>query len=339
MKLKSINEILEFIENSTLDELLAYGLEEKNRNLNVKYKSFKNSYTKYFLKKKDYKRLIWNLLIKRIRYKPFSQVFYNEMPPASYSEKDGIKPTFEEGIVSLKSNIEKIKSIPFNKDDKTQSVLYNIINYRLNGDKNYLLIDYDHDHLIYFDDDLIQCKEKEVFVDCGGYVGDTTEAFIKKYKNYERIYFFEPDPINKEKSKKRLSNYTKIEFIQKVLDNKNTKVKFKSLGDMGSRICTDEKDDPRMTDVFVDSATIDSEIEEEVTFIKMDIEGNELNALKGAYNHIKKDTPKLAISLYHKLEDLYEIPLYILSINPNYKLFLRHYGTSFSEVVLYGIVE
>ncbi len=75
----------------------------------------------------------------------------------------------------------------------------------------------------------------------------------------------------------------------------------------------------------------------EATFIKMDIEGSELAALQGAKETIQKYRPKLAISLYHKPEDMLEIPNYILNIVPDYKLYLRHYATNLWETVLYAI--
>lgn len=74
-----------------------------------------------------------------------------------------------------------------------------------------------------------------------------------------------------------------------------------------------------------------------ITFIKMDIEGSELEALKGAKETIKQFKPKLAICVYHKKEDLLEIPQYILSLNPGYKLFLRNAASIPTDVVLYAL--
>jgi hypothetical protein len=76
----------------------------------------------------------------------------------------------------------------------------------------------------------------------------------------------------------------------------------------------------------------------QVTFIKMDIEGAELNALIGSRNTIVKNKPILAISIYHKKKDIFEIINYILSLNLNYKFYLRHYSLGKSETILYAIV-
>ena len=68
----------------------------------------------------------------------------------------------------------------------------------------------------------------------------------------------------------------------------------------------------------------------------MDVEGAELKSLMGARRTITRDHPRLAISVYHTLEDIYEIPCYILSIVPEYKFYLRHYCSRDYETVLYA---
>ena len=78
-------------------------------------------------------------------------------------------------------------------------------------------------------------------------------------------------------------------------------------------------------------------VSDPVTFIKMDIEGAELEALKGSSKIIKKYMPKLAISLYHKKDDILEIPLYIKELVPEYKLYIRHYSNAGVETVLYAV--
>ena len=90
----------------------------------------------------------------------------------------------------------------------------------------------------------------------------------------------------------------------------------------------------------VQLTSIDSALNgEAVTFIKMDVEGAELKSLMGARNTIIKNHPSLAICAYHKHEDLYELPKYILSIVPEYKFYLRHYCSCSYETVLYACCE
>ena len=89
----------------------------------------------------------------------------------------------------------------------------------------------------------------------------------------------------------------------------------------------------------VTSVTLDDDIKEKVTLIKMDIEGSEEQALIGAINHIKKDTPKLLIAVYHNHDDLWKLPKLIDTINPNYKYYLRYFGNKYypTEVVLMAL--
>ena len=72
-------------------------------------------------------------------------------------------------------------------------------------------------------------------------------------------------------------------------------------------------------------------------FIKMDIEGAELSALKGGMSTIKKCRPQLAISIYRSSEDFINIPLYLKENLENYKFRLGHYSPRLSETVLYAI--
>lgn len=69
----------------------------------------------------------------------------------------------------------------------------------------------------------------------------------------------------------------------------------------------------------------------------MDIEGVELEALKGCKNTIMHDRPKLAISVYHRPEDIIEIPMYIKTLLPDYNLYMRHYSFYDGETVLYAL--
>jgi hypothetical protein len=87
---------------------------------------------------------------------------------------------------------------------------------------------------------------------------------------------------------------------------------------------------------------LDDDIKEDTTFIKMDIEGAELAAIIGAQNHIKRSKPKLAISLYHNLSDLIEIPKLIKQLVPEYKFYLQHCPTHFpfpTEYVLLAVID
>ena len=69
----------------------------------------------------------------------------------------------------------------------------------------------------------------------------------------------------------------------------------------------------------------------------MDVEGAELESLKGAQKVIKRDKPKLAVCIYHKPEDILTLPLFIKKLVPEYKFYLRSYSNADNEMVLYAI--
>ncbi len=118
-------------------------------------------------------------------------------------------------------------------------------------------------------------------------------------------------------------------MIPKGLWSEYAEMSFKSNG--GSSSITEDGD------VHIIADCIDRCIDAPVTFIKMDIEGAEYQAILGAKNIINKYKPKLAICVYHKPEDIWELPWLIHKINPEYKFYLRHYSFGDVETVLYAL--
>lgn len=108
------------------------------------------------------------------------------------------------------------------------------------------------------------------------------------------------------------------------------KLHFNSMDD-GSRIQNEG-------DLIIQTISLDEFFEEiePPTFIKMDIEGAELMALRGGASILRRYHPKLAISVYHKTEDIFKIPEYLLSLYPDYKFDFRHYTGIYGDTVLYA---
>jgi len=185
----------------------------------------------------------------------------------------------------------------------------------------------------YFDP-VIDLQDNEVFVDCGAYTGDTAEIFMRNTGNRYRYYYaFEPDESNFVSASAFLSDKANAALIPKGLWSTDSSLNFKDGYTSSSGVCDDGESSVEVTSIdnyFADKHNIP-------TIIKMDIEGSELEALKGAENTIREHKPKLAICIYHKPEDLYEIPAIIKSYREDYKLYIRHYTGTFSELVLYAI--
>lgn len=188
----------------------------------------------------------------------------------------------------------------------------------------------------YFYEEFLQYGGKEIFIDAGCYNLGTTVDFAKLCKGLQKVYAFEPDAVNYEACVKRMEKekdtLPEIVMFPYGTWSEKTKLHFTATADGCSHIGEG--------DTVIQTTTIDDTVDksDRVTFIKMDVEGAELESLKGARNLIKRDCPRLAICIYHKPEDMITLPLYIKSLVPEYKLYLRSYSNSDNEMVLYAIL-
>lgn len=181
--------------------------------------------------------------------------------------------------------------------------------------------------------DIFEMGEEEVFVDAGAFDGDTVQQFIELTNGrFKKIYAFEPDKSNYKKILNRQYG-EKVKIFNGGLYDVTTEIAF--LGDKGGSSKIEMGGNETISIYQFDSI---DEVDEKVTFIKMDIEGSERKALEGMKKTICRDKPKLAICIYHKYEDLWEIPLYIKELVPEYKIFIRNYTTYLDEIVLYAVV-
>lgn len=174
-------------------------------------------------------------------------------------------------------------------------------------------------------------EKDETFVDAGAYDGDTARAFAAWAKEWRHIYAFEPDPSNREKCGRTLQNLSpeKTTLFPYGAWKEKGALRFKNTGDWSSEV--NEAGEFRIPVSSIDEEICDGR----VTFIKMDIEGSERAALEGAEKTVQRNRPKLAICVYHKPEDILDLPEYILSLHPDYRLYLRHYSLISTETVLY----
>lgn len=183
----------------------------------------------------------------------------------------------------------------------------------------------------YFDLDIVKFSEQEVFMDGGALDGQDTIRFLDLCSESACAYLFEPDIENFKKTKEKFQSYNDVRVIQRGLWDCEETLKFNSGEKENSAISEDGN-------IEIETAAIDDiETKAPITFIKMDIEGSESKALDGARKAIMQHKPKLAICVYHKPEDIIELPLKILEMNPEYKLYLRHYSYTDTETVLYAI--
>lgn len=188
----------------------------------------------------------------------------------------------------------------------------------------------------YFSPDFIQLHPAEVYVDCGAFDGDTIKAFLAaSNSSFRKILAFEPDPINFETLRRFVTTLpsavqARITLEHAAVAAQNGKVRFSAQGSLSSRVGEGEE--------AVEAVGIDSRLDGvSPTFIKMDIEGAEPDALLGAENHIRNVSPTLAICCYHSQDHLWSIPLLINSLRPDYKFYLRAHDLEAWDLVCYAI--
>ncbi len=239
----------------------------------------------------------------------------------------------------IKKNIKKFeKAFSFLNDDFSRQVYINILKSKISCNEKY--IERIRNYNQYFDKNIIKFSDEEVYLDVGAYTGDSIRKFLNVVKGkFKKIIAFEPDKKNF-KILKDYVNKQKIKGI-KLLKigawNKKDILSFTeellgSSGIKGRKLCGKQ--------VKIKVNSIDNILKDkEVTFIKMDVEGSEHNAILGAKKTIKKNKPKLAISVYHKRQDLYDIILLLKSLVPEYKFYLRHYSDTNADTILYAIYD
>jgi FkbM family methyltransferase len=213
-------------------------------------------------------------------------------------------------------------------DQDSRQTLLDTVRYRLTANEQYMQSYRVRLKDQYFEDFLD--LHEEVFVDAGGFDGDTTEEFCLRCNDYRKVFIFEPSVKNMAAAKKRLKTFKKIDYLEVGLSDLQGKLHFNA--DAGSASSVIEGGGES-----IDVTTLDAAVNEPVSFIKMDLEGWELKALAGAAEHIKQDKPKLAIAVYHSASDFRNIANYVLSLNPNYRIYLRHYTQGWSETVMFFI--
>lgn len=189
---------------------------------------------------------------------------------------------------------------------------------------------------IYFPD-FITHLDGEVFFDCGACDGDTVELFLGKWEKYKYIVAFEPDRENYKNLADKAKNNWSMQSVPYAVGDKNDRVGFISNGDYSSHIGEAEDVNSVVCVKLDDYVDANSLRIPPPTYIKMDIESYEPEALWGARKTIKEYSPVLAICAYHTSDHIWQIPLLIHAINPTYKLFFRRYAEGAWEIVWYAV--
>lgn len=234
----------------------------------------------------------------------------------------------------LVENFDTLREMYYEfSDEKSRETFIAFVKGRISAEQDYFINAMVPDQ--YFPPDIIRLNTDEVIVEAGSNDGRTLQEMIDITNGkFKRIYCFEPDKICIEMLEKIITKSQKpITLIRKGVGVTQSEVKFKTDSIMGgSRVVIDEDYDYK-----IDITAIDDEIDERVTMIKMDIEGLEFDALRGAERILRENMPKLAICVYHEREDIIRIWQYLKKVYPKYKFYLRHHNWGATETVLYAV--
>ena len=235
----------------------------------------------------------------------------------------------------LLTNWERIEKLFSSlQDTKSVETLEAFIRGRISADLSYFKKIYVPNQ--YYPNDIFNFTNSETLVELGSNNGLTLLEFIDKVNGkYKKIFCFEPEyeSVLKDIISRQSGNIT---LIEKAAWDKQEDVTF--VNDNGAATAhVDREACTLSTSYIVHADSVDNCIgDEHITYIKMDIEGAEVRALKGCEKTILRDKPKLAVCIYHEPSDFLEISEYLHSLVPEYKFYVRHHNISAEETVLYA---
>ena len=159
--------------------------------------------------KKTYKEELITTVAELVDFDPLELA---QFPMGGYS-KGKTSGSYQYVIEDLLRNTDKYDWVYEHlKDSVSREVFTNLIRYRIIPDMEFLKVTYDNKNPQYFDNDIIACDENEVFVDCGGFTGDTALKYMEYFYEYKKIYVYESSSNNYDKCKENLASYANIQI-------------------------------------------------------------------------------------------------------------------------------
>jgi FkbM family methyltransferase len=225
-------------------------------------------------------------------------------------------------IETLKNNVDKLEWLYDHLEDNASKISLNALidSWLTFSMQEALKISMYCSQNVVANPDIFPFYENEVFVDCGSYIGDTVADFVNEFnRSYRKIYTYE---ISAPTVKVMQNNLKELD---------NVVYNLKGVADKQGELGLEGYDTPFLGNHLVKGKGItkvpivklDDDIKEKITFLKIDVEGLDKEAISGAKEQISKYHPKMHIDTYHKLGDIFEVPLLIHSIDPTYKFYLR----------------
>ena len=259
--------------------------------------------------------------------------------PVAWAFGDALLPQYAAGLPStvLALRGDVLSQADVWADPRSAEVYRQQVAWRMSGDFADLG---DVDPVQYFAADVIRPTRDEVFVDCGAYIGDTLIEFTEWAPGFRAVHAFEPDPDGYAALLETIDGFTP-EARSRIHTYRSA-----TGAGRGNRLFMGDGAGGRLVDASgdagdlqeVQSVSLDEVLANEpVTFIKMDIEGAEREALSGGAKLIRDQGPVLALSAYHLQDDLWELPKLVRSLLPDHLLYLRPHRYDSFDCVLYAV--
>lgn len=229
------------------------------------------------------------------------------------------------------------------EDDYSKELYDALLKYRFIRDPKIIKGLFESRNNCYLDDVFIDNYKAGLYLDVGSYNADfittlSTRVDISK----SRFYIFEPNKLFYNNIIKTLNKSINYKAFNVALCDKIGEMEFLRL-DFSTSHILDKKynayKDYNNNDIdMIHTDTLDSIIKDEVvTGIKIDIEGAEESMLMGSCETIKRDRPIILLAIYHRWDDMFKLQEYLMSLDLNYKFYIRHYSLSVAKTVLYCI--
>jgi FkbM family methyltransferase len=186
---------------------------------------------------------------------------------------------------------------------------------------------------------IVEPRSGDVVLDCGAYRGETALWLARRAGKSGRVVTFEPSSQNAEGLRRNLAANQSVEMapitlLEAAVSSSAGLLHFNGHGENGS--CLDAEATESVPAVTIDGVVEDQHLDR-VDFIKMDIEGAEVDALRGAVNTLTRFAPRLAISVYHRPHDLPDIAMLIRDTCPDYRLYLSQKPPGLCDTILFAV--
>lgn len=229
-------------------------------------------------------------------------------------------------------------------DNKSKEIYDKLLKYRYIRNPKLIKYLYDSRNECYLDKVFIEKYKDGLYIDAGSYNADFITTLANKVSiNNSKFYIFEPNKIFYNNIINALDPKINYKIFNIALCDKDATMEFMQIPSSTSHII-DEKYNAYKNTVdknnisIIETNKLDTIVTDEKVYgIKIDVEGSEESLLKGATEIIKKDRPILLLSIYHKWDDMFKLQDYLMSLDLNYKFYIRHYSLSVAKTILYCI--